>query len=154
MISSLPAGALDGFVDEVSRSLCKLLVALGDHSAMYFAKNIASPTQLKPAPPSAFPLPFPLPLPLPLVSHLVQNFLRLLLAYTALPGYYGADEEESEAEDAEAGYEDEDTASDAEPEPDAGAMDVDNDADVAADPEPGRADVIAAAKALIGMEDS
>ena len=63
---------------------------------MYFAKNIASPTQLKPAPPSAFPLPFPLPAPLPLVSHLVQNFLRLLLAYTALPGYYGADEEESE----------------------------------------------------------
>ena len=27
---------------------------------------------------------------------LVQNFLRLLLAYAALPGYYGVDEEESE----------------------------------------------------------
>jgi len=29
-------------------------------------------------------------------GHLVQNFLRLLLAYTGLPGFYGIDEEESE----------------------------------------------------------
>ena len=29
-------------------------------------------------------------------GHLIQNFLRLLLAYTGLPGYYGVDEEESE----------------------------------------------------------
>ena len=29
-------------------------------------------------------------------GHLVQNFLRLILAYTALPGCYGVDEEESE----------------------------------------------------------
>ena len=79
-------------MDEVSHSLCKLLVALGDHSAMYFAKNIAAPAQLKEPP----PCPFPLSAPLPVVSHLVQNFLRLLLAYTALPGYYGVDEEESE----------------------------------------------------------
>ncbi|KAH9912340.1 ARM repeat-containing protein [Epithele typhae] len=64
-----------GFVDGVSHNLCKLLVALGDHSAMYFATNIAAPAR---------------------VSHLVQTFLRLLLAYTALPGFYGADEEESE----------------------------------------------------------
>lgn len=83
---------LDGFVSEISHSLCKLLVALGDHSAMYFAKNIASPSQVKQPP----PCPFPLPSPFPPVSHLVQNFLRLLLAYTALPGYYGVDEEESE----------------------------------------------------------
>ena len=41
-------------------------------------------------------LPFALPESLPSVAHLVQTFLRLLLAYTALPGYYGADEEESE----------------------------------------------------------
>ena len=81
-----------GFVDDVSRSLCKLLVALGDHSAMYFAKNIAAPAQVAQPP----PCPFPLPSPLPAVSHLVQNFLRLLLAYTALPGYYGVDEDESE----------------------------------------------------------
>ncbi|KAI0651047.1 ARM repeat-containing protein [Trametes meyenii] len=84
--------SVDGaFVDDVSHSLCKLLAALGDHSAMYFAKNIAAPVQVKPV-----PCPFPLPTPLPLVSHLVQNFLRLLLLYTALPGYYGVDEEESE----------------------------------------------------------
>ncbi|RPD63447.1 hypothetical protein L227DRAFT_561572 [Lentinus tigrinus ALCF2SS1-6] len=48
-----------------------MLVALGDHSAMYFAKNIAAPAQVKEPPP-------------------------LLLAYTALPGYYGVEEEESE----------------------------------------------------------
>ncbi|KAI9058664.1 ARM repeat-containing protein [Trametes sanguinea] len=80
-----------GFVDDISHSLCKLLVALGDHSAMYFAKNIASPVQVAPV-----PCPFPLPAPLPLISHLVQNFLKVLLQYTALPGYYGVDEEESE----------------------------------------------------------
>ncbi|RPD63454.1 ARM repeat-containing protein [Lentinus tigrinus ALCF2SS1-6] len=82
----------EGFVDDISHSLCKLLVALGDHSAMYFAKNIAAPAQVKEPP----PCPFPLPAPLPVVSHLVQNYLRLLLAYTALPGYYGVEEEESE----------------------------------------------------------
>ncbi|KAI0743038.1 ARM repeat-containing protein [Daedaleopsis nitida] len=86
------ATVTEGFVSEISHSLCKLLVALGDHSAMYFAKNISSPAQLSQPP----PCPFPLLAPLPLVSHLVQNFLRLLLAYTALPGYYGVDEEESE----------------------------------------------------------
>ncbi|KAI0369534.1 ARM repeat-containing protein [Pilatotrama ljubarskyi] len=80
-----------GFVDDISHSLCKLLVALGDHSAMYFAKNIASPALVKPV-----PCPFPLPSPLPPVSHLVQNFLKVLLQYTALPGFYGVDEEESE----------------------------------------------------------
>ncbi|RDX49711.1 ARM repeat-containing protein [Lentinus brumalis] len=82
----------EGFVNEISHSLCKLLVALGEHSAMYFAKNIAAPAQLK----DPTPCPFPLPTPLPAISHLVQNYLRLLLAYTALPGFYGVDEEESE----------------------------------------------------------
>ncbi|KAL1943353.1 hypothetical protein VTO73DRAFT_4428 [Trametes versicolor] len=80
-----------GFADDISHSLCKLLVALGDHSAMYFAKNIAAPAQVKP-----IASPVPLPSPLPTLSHLVQNFLKLLLQYTALPGYYGVDEEESE----------------------------------------------------------
>ncbi|KAI8996297.1 ARM repeat-containing protein [Trametes punicea] len=80
-----------GFVDDISHSLCKLLVTLGDHSAMYFAKNIASPIQVAPV-----PCPFPPPSPLPPISHLVQNFFKLLLQYTALPGYYGVDEEESE----------------------------------------------------------
>ena len=60
---------------------------------MYFAKNIAAPAHVR-VPPA--PLPFALPAPLPTVAHLVQTFLRLLLAYTALPGHYGADEEESE----------------------------------------------------------
>ncbi|TBU41864.1 ARM repeat-containing protein [Dichomitus squalens] len=82
----------NGFVDDISHSLCKLLVALGDHSAMYFAKNIAAPARVSSPP----PCPFPLPSSLPPVSHLVQNFLRLLLAYTALSGYYGIDEDESE----------------------------------------------------------
>jgi len=29
-------------------------------------------------------------------GHLVEDFLRLVLTYTRLPGYYGVDEEESE----------------------------------------------------------
>ncbi|TDL27101.1 ARM repeat-containing protein [Rickenella mellea] len=60
----------NGIVDEVSHSLCKLLVALGEHSIHYFAANISHPP--------------------------IQNFLKLILSYTALPGYYGIDEEESE----------------------------------------------------------
>lgn len=76
-------------------------------------------------------------------------------AETSDSGESEADEEESATEDPEAGYDDEDTASDAEPEPDAGAMDVDPEADTAAVPELGRtSDVIAAAQALIGMEDA
>lgn len=38
----------------------------------------------------------PAPGPLPTKGHLTQTFLRHLLAYTALPGYYGVDEDESE----------------------------------------------------------
>ncbi|RPD77320.1 hypothetical protein L226DRAFT_569501 [Lentinus tigrinus ALCF2SS1-7] len=38
-----------------------MLVALEDHSAMYFAKNIAAPAQVKEPPPCPFPLPAPLP---------------------------------------------------------------------------------------------
>ena len=73
-------------VSPISHSLCKLLVALGDHSTSYIAANIASstPVSVNPtAPPTT-------------KGHLTQNFLRLLLAYTGLPGYYGVDEEESE----------------------------------------------------------
>ncbi|KAH9851222.1 ARM repeat-containing protein [Lenzites betulinus] len=81
-----------GFVDDISHSLCKLLVALGDHSAMYFAKNIASPVHVK----ATAVCPFTLPPTPPAVSHLVQHFLKVLLQYTALPGYYGVDEDESE----------------------------------------------------------
>lgn len=79
-----------GFADAVSHSFCKLLAALGDHSTSYLAAHLASSTQ--PSPISAAYAPGALPTK----SQLIQNFLRLLLAYTALPGYYGVDEEESE----------------------------------------------------------
>ncbi|KAH9942102.1 ARM repeat-containing protein, partial [Amylocystis lapponica] len=80
-----------GFVNGISHSLCKLLVAIGDHSTMYLASNIASSSPPEPASSSV-----PLPSPLPTRSLLVQTFLRLLLSYTALPGFSGTDEEESE----------------------------------------------------------
>ncbi|KAF8835272.1 ARM repeat-containing protein [Paxillus ammoniavirescens] len=67
---------------EVSHSFCKLIVTLGDHSNTYFASNI---TSQKSVPGTSHTR-----------SHLVQSFLRLLLGYTGLPGYYGVDEEESE----------------------------------------------------------
>ena len=70
-------------VSPISHSLCKLLVALGDHSTSYIAINISSPTPVSTNSPTT-------------KGHLTQNFLRLLLAYTGLPGYYGVDEEESE----------------------------------------------------------
>lgn len=59
---------------------------------MYFAKNIASPVHVK----ATAVCPFALPPTPPAVSHLVQHFLKVLLQYTALPGYYGVDEDESE----------------------------------------------------------
>lgn len=59
-----------GDVDEVSRALCKLSVALGEHSINYIASHLSTP--------------------------LVQTFVRLVMTYTSLPGYYGVDEEESE----------------------------------------------------------
>ncbi|THG94418.1 hypothetical protein EW026_g7050 [Hermanssonia centrifuga] len=80
----------EGFADSVSRSLCKLLTALGDHSPEYLAANLASSVSPSPV------LQEPISTPLPPKSHLIQTFLRLLLAFTALPGYYGVDEEESE----------------------------------------------------------
>ena len=70
-------------VSPTSRSLCKLLVALGDHSTAYLAANISSSIPVSTNSPTT-------------KGHLTQNFLRLLLAYTGLPGYYGIDEEESE----------------------------------------------------------
>lgn len=84
-----------GFVDGVSHSFCKLLVAVGDHSTLYLAAHIASPAPPSPVPPIPSPISFPAP-SIPTKSDIVQTFLRLLLAYTALPGYYAADEEESE----------------------------------------------------------
>ncbi|THH07205.1 hypothetical protein EW145_g3549 [Phellinidium pouzarii] len=59
-----------GVVDEISHALCKLLVALGEHSINYVASHLSAPR--------------------------VQTFVRLLFSYTALPGRFGTDEEESE----------------------------------------------------------
>ena len=56
--------------DETASALCRLLAGLGDHSTTYLAENLHAP--------------------------LVQAFLRLVLSFSALPGSYGADEEESE----------------------------------------------------------
>ncbi|KAG6828197.1 hypothetical protein H0H92_008816 [Tricholoma furcatifolium] len=79
-------------VDETSHSFCQLIVALGDHSTAYLAANLASSTLVIPAPsPSGTA-----GLPTKTRGELSQSFLRLLLAYTGLPGFYGADEEESE----------------------------------------------------------
>jgi hypothetical protein len=97
-----------GTVDEVPHSLCKLLVGLGDHSTSYIAANIASSTPISsisiPTPIASMSTPIPIHLP-PSNTHthpqktkgeVSQTFLRLLLAYTGLPGYFGVDEEESE----------------------------------------------------------
>jgi hypothetical protein len=80
-----------GDVDEVSHSFCKLLVALGDHSTSYIAVNISS------AMPMVLPTPSPPHhTPAKTKGYISQAFLRIMLAYTGLPGYYGVDEEESE----------------------------------------------------------
>ena len=42
------------------------------------------------------PVPTGLTTPPTTKGHLIQSFLRLLLVFTGLPGYYGVDEEESE----------------------------------------------------------
>lgn len=67
---------------DLSHSLCKLIVTLGDHSNTYFAANI---TSQKSVPSSHHTR-----------SQLIQSFLRLLLGYTGLPGCFGVDEDESE----------------------------------------------------------
>jgi hypothetical protein len=56
--------------DEIASGLCRLLAGLGDHSTTYLTENLNAP--------------------------LVQAFLHLVLSFTALPGSYGVDEEESE----------------------------------------------------------
>jgi hypothetical protein len=81
-----------GFAGSVSHSLCKLLVAVGDHSTQYIASNLTSavsvdPSQAQTRTQQRGPMP---------KGQLVQSYLRLLLAYTSLPGYYGVDEEESD----------------------------------------------------------
>lgn len=54
----------------MAQSLCKLLVALGEHSADYLALHLAQPQ--------------------------VQTFFTLMLGFSSLQGYYGVDEDVSE----------------------------------------------------------
>jgi len=61
---------IDGVLDEMGHSFCKLIVSIADHSTPYITQHLGD------AP--------------------VQSLLNLLLAFTSLPGYYGLDEEESE----------------------------------------------------------
>lgn len=56
--------------DDIASALCRLLAGLGDHSTTYLTENLN--------------------------VTLVQAFLHLMLSFTALPGSYGVDEEESE----------------------------------------------------------
>ena len=56
--------------DETASAFCRLLAGLGDHSTTYLAEHLH--------------------------TTLVQAFLRLALSFTAMPGSYGVDEEESE----------------------------------------------------------
>jgi hypothetical protein len=90
------ASLSSGVIGETSHSLCKLLVAVGDHSTSYIAANLASPTPISPLPASSASISPVILSSAPTKGHLTQNFLRLLLAYTGLRGYYGIDEEESE----------------------------------------------------------
>jgi hypothetical protein len=83
-----------GFVDEVSQSLCKLISALADHSTNYIAGHLASPATVLLLPSSATVL--PRSGQNKTKGQLTQTFLKLLLAYTGFPGYYGVDEDVSE----------------------------------------------------------
>ncbi|KAF8830638.1 hypothetical protein HHX47_DHR2001074 [Lentinula edodes] len=84
-----------GYTDDVSYSLCKLLAALGDHSASHLAANIASTASVTLLPSSIPAGVSPADLN-KTKGQLCQTFLRLLLAYTGFPGFYGADEDVSE----------------------------------------------------------
>ncbi|KAK0494340.1 armadillo-type protein [Armillaria luteobubalina] len=82
-----------GLVDEVSHSLCKLLAELGDHSTPYFARSIASKARVDPL--EAYQSVVPNP-SAKTKGQLTQRYLRVMLDYTGLSGYFGADEETSE----------------------------------------------------------
>uniref|UniRef100_A0A0W0G8H2 Uncharacterized protein n=1 Tax=Moniliophthora roreri TaxID=221103 RepID=A0A0W0G8H2_MONRR len=82
------------FVDEVSQSLCKLISALADHSTSYIAAHMASPASVSLLPSSSAVL--SQQAQNKTKGQLTQTFLKLLLAYTGFPGYYGVDEDVSE----------------------------------------------------------
>ncbi|KAG9119599.1 hypothetical protein FRC07_005313 [Ceratobasidium sp. 392] len=54
----------------ISHSVCKLVTALGEHSTQHIAGHLTEPR--------------------------IQAFIKVALGYTGFPGWYGADEEESE----------------------------------------------------------
>ncbi|KAJ3573233.1 hypothetical protein NP233_g2568 [Leucocoprinus birnbaumii] len=89
-----------GEVSPVARSTCKLIAALGDHSTSYLAANVASRvvTSINVPPSLQVDLQPPAQSQRAQIpkSHLVHSFLRLMLAFTGLPGYFGVDEDESE----------------------------------------------------------
>lgn len=57
-------------IDDVSRGLCKMLVAVGDHSLEYIIRRIHAPS--------------------------VLAYLEILLGFTGFPGWYSVDEFESD----------------------------------------------------------
>lgn len=59
-----------GDVDVNSHAFCKFLAALGDYSVNHLATHLDAPQ--------------------------VQTFMRLLLGYTGLPGWFGVDEDDSD----------------------------------------------------------
>jgi hypothetical protein len=73
----------------VSHAFCKLLVAIGDHSDTYLATNLASSKPVAVANLSEMGMPVTR-------AQVVQHFLKCVLTFTGLPGFYGVDEEESE----------------------------------------------------------
>ncbi|KAH8827860.1 armadillo-type protein [Flagelloscypha sp. PMI_526] len=77
----------------VSHSICKLMAALGEHSSLYIANNIASVLTVQPPNTHAQQA---VPTSPYTKGVLVQHFLKQFLSYTGIPGYYGVDEEESE----------------------------------------------------------
>ncbi|KIM23910.1 hypothetical protein M408DRAFT_248853 [Serendipita vermifera MAFF 305830] len=88
----------EGHPNDLSSSLCKLLCALGDHSNAYIAKSIVQVS--KPA--GNLPSTATSSISNGLASKSqtdahVQEFLRCMLIYTGFPGYYGIEEEDSEA---------------------------------------------------------
>lgn len=84
-------------VGEIGKSLCKLIAALGDHSAMYLAANLASRAVI--SLPPAFTGGGALAAAAAsgkTRAELVQGFLKSMMMFSGLPGYYGVDEDESE----------------------------------------------------------
>ncbi|PVF99237.1 ARM repeat-containing protein [Serendipita vermifera] len=77
----------EGMPNPISSSFCKLLCALGDHSNIYIASKLSSPSKIPSTPGGAAQFE---------LDPQVKEFLRLMLLYTGFPGWYGIDEQDSE----------------------------------------------------------